>query len=432
MSHLHSFPHAIIHIDGDAFFASCEQARNPKLRGKPVITGKERGIAASMSYEAKAMGVTRGMSLYEIKKACPDVVMLPSDYESYSLLSKRFFTIVRRYTPEVEEYSIDECFADITGMRRVLHMSYPQIAEKIKKELDSLFGFTFSVGLGPNKSIAKIGSKWKKPSGLTIIPAPSIPTFLAKLQVGKVWGIGPNTTALLERYRITTALQFAEKNESWIKANFSKPFYEIWQELNGEYILKLETEPKTNYYSISKTKTFTPPSSERDYVFSQLSKNIENTCIKARRYNLAASSVAFYLRQQDFRHTGIELRLSRLTAIPSDLINLAFQHFDEFFKNKTLYRATGVALLGLEEDKVTQLDLFGEAIKMTGMKKLYEAVDEVNRKFGKHKIYLGSSFLANRYSQHLGDRGDLPERKQNMFRGETKRKRLGIPMFSGE
>src|SRR5665811_1193568 len=91
-----SFERAIIHIDGDAFFASCEQSRDPKLKGKPVITGKERGIASSMSYEAKAMGVTRAMQLHEIKRICPNAVILPSDYETYSMLSLRMYSIVRR------------------------------------------------------------------------------------------------------------------------------------------------------------------------------------------------------------------------------------------------------------------------------------------------------------------------------------------------
>src|SRR6266704_1894990 len=116
---LHAFPRAILHVDGDAFFASCEQSRDPKLRGKPVITGKERGIVSSMSYEAKARGVTRAMKLSEVRKLCPDAIILPSDYETYSLYSQRMYEIVRRYTPEIEEYSIDECFADLTGMRRV-------------------------------------------------------------------------------------------------------------------------------------------------------------------------------------------------------------------------------------------------------------------------------------------------------------------------
>ena len=166
---LSSFPRAILHIDGDAFFASCEQALDPKLKGKPVITGKERGIASSMSYEAKAMGITRAMQYSEIKRLCPNAIFLPSDYETYSLLSKRLYDIVRRYTSDVEEYGIDECFADITGLRRPLRMSYPQIAQKIQNDLSNELGFTFSTGLAPNKVIAKIGSKWNKPNGLTVI-----------------------------------------------------------------------------------------------------------------------------------------------------------------------------------------------------------------------------------------------------------------------
>src|SRR6266478_10118364 len=138
---IHGFPRAILHIDGDAFFASCDQSRDPALKGRPVITGKERGIVASMSYEAKARGVTRAMRLFEVKKICPDAIMLPSDYETYSLLSKRFFSIVRRYTPDVEEYGIDECFADLTGLRRYHRMKYIEMAQKIKQDLDSSLGF---------------------------------------------------------------------------------------------------------------------------------------------------------------------------------------------------------------------------------------------------------------------------------------------------
>jgi DNA polymerase-4/DNA polymerase V len=119
-----SFPRAILHIDGDSFFAACEVAKNPSLRGKPVITGKERGIVSAATYEAKARGVKRGVPLHEALKACPDAIILPSDYETYSLFSNRMYEIVRRYTPAVEEYSIDECFADLTGLRRTLRKNY--------------------------------------------------------------------------------------------------------------------------------------------------------------------------------------------------------------------------------------------------------------------------------------------------------------------
>src|SRR5215468_8308550 len=133
---------------------------------------------------------------------------------------------------------IDECFADLTGLRRLLKMSYLKIAERIKRALDAELGFTFSVGLAPNKVVAKIASKWAKPSGLTVIPGRELHRFLAKLPVEKVWGIGPNTTAFLNKHGIRTALEYAQRQEPWVQRSLSKPFYHIWQELNGQYVFE--------------------------------------------------------------------------------------------------------------------------------------------------------------------------------------------------
>jgi nucleotidyltransferase/DNA polymerase involved in DNA repair len=429
---LQSFPRAILHIDGDAFFASCEQSRRPKLQGRPIVTGKERGIAASMSYEAKARGVTRGMRISEIRKVCPDAVILPSDYETYGLLSKRFFAIVRRYTPDVEEYSIDECFADLTGLRRPLRMSYLEIAERIKKELDAELGFTFSVGLAPNKVVAKIASKWAKPSGLTAIPGREMHHYLAKLPVQNVWGIGPNTTAFLQKHGIRTALEFALRPEAWVKKYFSKPFVQIWQELNGHYVFELATGEHDTYYTIHKVKTFTPASSDRAFVFAQLAKNMENACIKARKYKLATQRVVIFLRTQEFRDFGLEVDLSGPTQFPNDILRAVTPAFEDLFSPVAAYRATGVILCKLTEAYYGQLDLFGEAIRMQRLSHLYESVDMLREKYGKHTVFLGASFLAHRSAQHDGARGHLPERRRELLPGETARKRLGIPMFMGE
>jgi nucleotidyltransferase/DNA polymerase involved in DNA repair len=426
---IHGFPRAIVHIDGDAFFASIEQSRDPKLKGKPVITGKERGIVSSMSYEAKARGITRAMRLFEVRKLCPDAIVLPSDYETYSLLSKRLFAIVRRFTPDVEEYGIDECFADLTGLRRALGMKYITMAQKIKESLDAELGFTFSVGLAPNKVIAKLASKWKKPSGLTAIQARDIHLYLKDLDIEKVWGIGPQTSAYLRKFGIKTALHFARKAESWVRSVLTKPHVEIWQELNGNCVLELATKEKTSYASIQKVKTFTPPSGDPAFVFSQLSKNIENATMKARRYNLAPRGFVIYLRTQDFRSEGIEIRLAHKTAIPNALISEARSAFERIFKPRTQYRSTGVVLLDLEDDATMQLDLFGSVAKTINMRRVYEGVDAVRRKYGKHTLFLGSSFQANKFGQHLGERGDIPKRKETLLKGETTRKRLGIPMF---
>jgi DNA polymerase-4/DNA polymerase V len=429
---LASFPRAIVHIDGDAFFASCEQSRRPKLQGRPVVTGKERGITASMSYEAKARGVTRGMRISDIRKICPDAVILPSDYETYSLLSKRFFAIVRRYTPDVEEYSIDECFADLTGLRRPLRISYLKIAERIKKELDAELGFTFSVGLAPNKVVAKIASKWQKPSGLTAIPGQELHRFLAKLPVEKVWGIGPNTTAFLQKHGIRTALEFAQRPEAWVKKYLSKPFYQIWQELNGQYVFELALGEHETYYTIQKVKTFTPASSDRAFVFAQLAKNIENACIKIRKYKLATQRVVIFLRTHEFRDFGLEVDLSGPTQFPNDILHAVTPAFEELFSPATAYRATGVILCKLTEAYYGQLDLFGEAIRMQRLSNLYESMDTLREKYGKHTVFLGASFLAHQSAQHDGERGHLPERQRQLLPGETTRKRLGIPIFLGE
>jgi DNA polymerase-4 len=428
-SSYYDYPRAILHIDGDSFFASCEVAKNPALKGKVVITGKERGIASAMTYEAKRKGITRGMRIFEILKICPEAIILPSDYETYSLYSERMYNIVRRYTPEVDEYSIDECFADITGLRSSFHLSYEEIAKNIKHDLDTELGMTFSVGLAPTKVLAKVASKWAKPSGLTFIPFNKINEFLIKLKIDKVWGIGSQTTALLNKYRIFTAYDFICKNQLWVTEHLAKPYLEIWQELKGIVVYKINLEQEHIYKSISKTKTFTPPSKDKLYIFSQLSKNIENACIKARRNGLVTPVIKFFLKTQTFEYHGMEVKLSQNTSIPGEIIKVLEKYFDQVYQSDVLYRATGITLEKLNEDKKVQMDLFGENLKAEKTKIIYDFVDSLSIKFGKHAVFLGSSFRAMVKPSHLGDRSIKAKRTDDLFKGETKRKRLKIPML---
>src|SRR5512134_3912761 len=182
---IRSWLRVIMHLDADAFFASCEQAIHPELKGKPVITGKERGIVAAASYEAKAKGVSRGVRLSEVKKLCPDAIIVPSDYETYSLFSLRMFEILRRFSPDVEEYSIDEAFVDLTGLRRSFQGPYPMIARTMQETIQKELGLSVSVGVSLSKVLAKIGSKHRKPHGLTLIPGRDIHLYLEKLPVEK-------------------------------------------------------------------------------------------------------------------------------------------------------------------------------------------------------------------------------------------------------
>ncbi len=425
-----SWPQAILHLDADAFFASCEQAIHPELKGKPVITGKERGIVAAASYEAKARGVKRGMRLFEAKKACPDAIMLPSDYETYSLFSLRMFEIIRRFSPDVEEYSIDEAFVDLTGLRRSFHGPYGMIAQKMQKSVEKELGITVSVGVSLSKVLAKIGSKHKKPNGLTLIPGRDIHLYLDQLPVDKVWGIGSNTAAFLGKFGITTALQFARKEETFIRKNLSKPYQEIWHELNGRSAYPVVTETKQTYQSISKTKTFTPPSNDAAFVYAQLSKNLENACIKARRYNLSAARLIIFLRRQDFKDSGVEIKLSSPTAYPENLFSALREGFNSLYNSCELYRQTGVVLAGLISEGEIQHSLFDDIVRIEKLEKIYRAMDSLSERFGKHTIQHASSMPAKLQAQHEGDRGDSPQRKENLFRGENKRQRLGLPVLN--
>ena len=426
---LRSFPRAILHIDADAFFASCEQAVNPQLKGKPVVTGKERGIASAVSYEAKARGVKRGMTIREVKALCPDAIHLPSDYETYSLFSQRMFAIVRRYTADVEEYSIDEVFAELTGLRRPLKMSYETMVARIKADLERDLGLTFSLGLAPTKVVAKLASKWQKPAGVTIISGKDLHVYLAQVAIGNVWGIGEQTTAYLTRFDIQTALDFARKDEQWVRSKLTKPHVQIWHELRGTAVIPLELGEKHTYQSISKTKTFTPPTSEREFLMAQLSKNVENACIKARRHQLDARRVFFLLRTAEYRHVGYELVLSQPTNVPTRIVPLINAHLDAIYEPHLLYRATGVVLSDLRAEGESQLDLFGEVLRAERARQVYDAIDQLDAKYGKHTVFLGSSFAAMQGRQHTGDRAELPRRHRMLLKGEGERKRLGIPLL---
>jgi DNA polymerase-4/DNA polymerase V len=387
---IEGFPRAILHLDADAFFASCEQATNPSLKGKPVVVGKDRGIVTAASYEAKALGVQRGMLIKEVERKFPQVIILKSDYEKYSIFSLRIFEILRRFSPIVEEYSIDEAFVDLTGLRRPLHSSYEEIGFRIKETIKKELGITVSVGISLTKVLAKIASKQRKPDGLTVIPGRQIHIYLKDLPISEVWGIGPNTASFCEKLGIRTALDYARKPESFIRKYFSKPFYEIWLELRGISVYPVNPEPKDSYKSISKALTF-PPTADKNLVFAHLSMNLEKACFKARKYELLAKRVIFFLRKQDYSCVGMEIKLSSPSAYPVEILPLLRQPFEELYEEGALYRQTGVILSDLLSKNAYQPNIFDSQLRAEKISKLYEVIDNLAQRFGRTTIAPASS-----------------------------------------
>ena len=375
-------------------------------------------------------GIKRGMRTFEVRRICPDAVILPSDYETYSLFSVRMFEIMRRFSPDVEEYSIDEAFVDLTGLRQVYHGSYESIAGKIQDTIKKELGITVSIGVSISKVLAKIGSKHRKPGGLVLIPGRDIHTYLNSLPVEDVWGIGPNTAAYLNKLGINTALEFAGKDEGFIKRHLHKPHHEIWHELNGRSVYPVVSGLKNSYQSISKAKTFTPASSDETFVYAQLSKNLENACIKARRHKLAAMKLIIFLRGKDFRNNAVEIRLSSPTSYPADMFSALRNGFYHIYRHDALYRQTGVVLAGLIAENRIQMTLFDDPVRIEKMSKTYCAIDAMSEKFGKHVVRHASSLPTKLQVQHEGERGDVPRRKTELFKGENTRQRVGLPVLN--
>ncbi len=408
-----SFPRAIVHVDGDAFFASCEMAKNPALKGKPIVVGQERGIATAVSYEAKALGVIRGMTMWHIKSHFPQVLIIASDYESYAIFTRKMYTLVRRFTSIVEEYSIDECFADITetvakyDSEELKNQKIIEIGKAIKTALETELDLSFSVGIGPTKVLAKVASKWNKPSGLTVINGREIEQYLEKLPVKKIWGIGSSTAHHLMKLGIQSTLQFAQQSEQWVSHYVPKPVHEIWYELRGTSLYDVNPYNDEMQKSVSKTGTF-KPTYDRNILLSELSKNIERMCVKLRRNKLRARRVSFFLKTQEFQYQGREVGLPNALAIPTEIIKIIKPFFDIVFKPGTLYRATGItAHRIIDEDHATN-DLFGNFLKTNSLDELFKLNDKISKKLGKGSIFLASSLQSIKSSNQNKQPQALP------------------------
>ncbi len=395
MDRSESYPRAIVHFDGDAFFASVEQAKDWRLRGKPVVTGGERGAATSLSIEAKRMGITRGMPMQEIRRLYPEAIIVAGDYTAYSIYARRMYRIARRFTPKIEEYSIDECFADITGLDAVYGKSYEEIAEDIKDTLTESLGITFGVGLAPSKTLAKVASKRKKPDGFTALPKEDIERVLGDTQIYDVWGLGGALSTKLRRLGVITALDYIRKEDGWLKEHgFVKPARDTWLELRGYAVRSVGEGVRALPHSVMKTRTFTPPSSDRAFLLSQLSKNVEAACAKIRRSGMKARALSFYLKTQEFTYHGVQVDLPVPLDVPLEILKEVDARLDQVYARGVPYRATGITLRSLVSGGAATPDLFGAYETIERMEDAFHAQDSLNKKFGRNTVFLASSMRA--------------------------------------
>jgi DNA polymerase-4/DNA polymerase V len=417
----------VLHVDADGFFAAVEQALTPALRGRPVVTGAERGIIAAASYEAKARGITRGLQLHEARRLCPDLVVLPSDYEAYSLYSQRVFEILRRFTPLVEEYSIDEAFASLDGCGGVLGAPLESVAEQIRHAVSTELGLTVSVGISLTKTLAKLGSKFRKPDGQTILRREHVPILLGRTPVGRVWGIGSASAARLQARGIATAADFARMDETAVLRLLHKPGHETWLELRGRRVFPIDTEAKRRYDSMMKGHTFSPPSDDPELVFSEAVRNLSAALARLRRHGHLAREIGLCLRLKDYAAQAASAPLPCPTSHDGEVAPILRTLFDALFTPGRTYRSTGVWLGRLEDGRNRQPDLFEETPARHACGRLDAAVDRLNRRYGQNAVAPAALLDGRRKPWHPRDAA--PARYDARLEGEERR-RLAIPRMT--
>ncbi len=395
MFHKNSFPNAIAHIDCNAFFASVEQAYDPSLKGKPVlVTGLGGHMIITASYEARKFNIKTGMPIWEAKKLCPKAVTVKSNFQRYLLFNRNFIEILKNYTPDVEEASIDEAYLNLTGIRRLFRKSYSEICLDIKNKIKSKLGITVSIGLSVSKALAKTASNYQKPDALTVVPAKDIINFLEKIPLKDIKGIGHNTYALLIKKNIHTTLDFINCNPNLIKKWLGKTGWDLQADLRGEYIRKVNTQiqiPK----SLARTRSFTT-TQDQNFLYKEIIQNLSLAFWNLRKRKLKTKLIFLMLRDKNYHTYYSKIILPEGINSEISILKLLKQAFLNIYKDHLSYRSTGIITTLLEYEDFIQPSLFSNPFESDKQISLFQNIDHINQKYGYQNIEIASGHEFNR------------------------------------
>ena len=385
--HVYASPRAILHVDMDAFFAAIEQLDDPKLRGKPVLVGGDgpRGVVATASYEARPFGCHSAQPMAVAKRLCPHAIIVPGRYARYREVSEQLFEIFESFTPTIQPLSIDEAFLDVSGSERI-HGSAVDIARAIKRRVRDQLALTTSVGVAPNKFLAKLASDLEKPDGLTVITAADVDRVLPPLPVTRIWGIGPKTAARLEGMAIRTIGDLRRASEATLTRLLGDDAERCRNLACGrdDRVVVTDSEAK----QISQENTFGVNIAEPDIVRNELLEQVQHVARRLRKNKLRAGGVTLKIRFGDF-HTITRSRTLEATTDRTDLLwAVTKEIFDQWAaKNFVPVRLIGMAARDLSSGG-GQMPLFADP---AGDKheRLDQVVDAIVDRFGKSAVRRG-------------------------------------------
>ena len=376
----------IVHIDMDAFFASVEKLDNPDLKDKPVIVGGlgKRGVVATASYEARRYGIKSAMPILKARKLCPDGIYLPPRFERYREISKKIQQILLSYTPKIEPISLDEAFLDLTETVDSFDLAVAKAA-KIQIEIKEKLGLTCSVGVAPNKFLAKLASDMRKPNGFTVIRKEEIEDVLRDLPISRMWGVGRVTEKKLNDMGVKTIGELKKIPKSRLKDAFGKQGENLYRLARG--IDESPVEPYHPVKSISQEMTFDEDIKDSEKIKLYIARLSEEVGEALRKKGLRARTVKIKVRFSDFTTITRQLSFDIPTSSTGMIRSLARKLFEEKVAGNKKVRLIGVGVSNLTGKKEGQLYLFPKAEEK--LEKIDYLLDMIRERFGKNSIRRG-------------------------------------------
>ena len=369
----------ILHVDLDAFYASVEILKDPGLAGKPVVVGNPspRGVVLSASYEARARGLHSAMPSMRARRLCPDAVFVPPDFSAYQAYSNRFREVLLSFTPVVEPLSLDEAFLDATGAM-LLFGSPKEMGERIRAAVRNELSIGASVGIGPNKLIAKLASTRAKPDGLLLVPASNVLSFLHPLQVDALWGIGEKTGQTLRRLGIRTVRELASTPRSILDRvlgeSHGASLAMLAKGSDARTVVPFEA-PK----SVSHEETYPRDLDQPEEVLREILALSHRVAARLRAEGYRARTVTLKLRLPSFSTLTRSRTIATPTDVGADIFHIARELFRRLPEGRRRFRLIGVSATGLVPAGAEQVALVREG----QWEEAERAVDRIEKRFGK-------------------------------------------------
>jgi DNA polymerase V len=382
-------------VDGNSFYASCEKAFRPDLRNAPVVVlSNNDGCVVARSAEAKALGIPMGVPLFQIQKDIRKrgIVVFSSNYELYADMSARMMAAIASLTPRIEAYSIDECFADLTGIA-----DRQTLGALIRRRVYKWARIPTCVGIGHSKvqaklanHIAKKQSQWNGVCNLVDMPDAQRDALLADIPASSIWGIGRKLSAHLQKMNIHTALQLRDADQGTIRKRFGVVVERICRELAGHNCLELSEVSEPNQ-QIIRSRSFGQLVTDKIALQAAISTHVCSAVAVLREQGTQASVINVFIDTSRFREQDVQYHGSKSTALAypsSDTLQfnaLAMQLLDDIYQPGFLYKKAGVMLAGIETGTRVQTDLFAQK-DSPERDKLMQTLDALNTRYGRGTV----------------------------------------------